>query len=140
MTPMCRVRPSSRARTAALRAFVPDARPGDWELVTAGQRVQVLKMTDARRGAMVGFGTELITSAGGSLTALLGASPGASTGVATMVDVLAAGFPARMAGWSTRLAEIAGDRSDVADLTARTDEARRILGLDQAGALGRDTA
>lgn len=131
---------TTAARTGSLRAFVPDARPEDWELVTAGQRVQVLKMTDGRRGAMVGFGTELVASAGGSLTALLGASPGASTAVATMVDVLAAGFPARMAGWSTRLAEIAGDRSDVADLTARTDEARRILGLDPAGTPGRDPA
>lgn len=131
---------TSRARTAALRVFVPGARPEDWELVTAGQRVQVLKMTDGRRGAMVGFGTELVASAGGSLTALLGASPGASTAVATMVDVLAAGFPTRMAGWSTRLAEIAGDRSDLADLTARTEEARRTLDLDPAGTPGRDPA
>ncbi|RBY89124.1 malate dehydrogenase (quinone) [Blastococcus sp. TBT05-19] len=124
---------TSRARTTALRTFVPTVDPGDWELVTAGQRVQVLKMTGARRGAMVGFGTELVSSAGGSLTALLGASPGASTAVATMVDVLAAGFPGRMAGWSARLAEIAGNRSDLADLTARTHMARRVLGLGPDG-------
>ncbi|SNR23827.1 malate dehydrogenase (quinone) [Blastococcus mobilis] len=72
---------TSRARLDALRAFVPAAEAGDWELITAGQRVQVLKMSGGpgrRRGAMVGFGTEVVTSAGGSLAALLGASPGAS--------------------------------------------------------------
>jgi hypothetical protein len=50
----------------------------------------------AGAGTMVGFGTELVTSAGGSLAALLGASPGASTAVATMLDVL----PDRMPQWA----------------------------------------
>ena len=139
---------TSRGRTAALRTFLPAARSEDWELVTAGQRVQVLKMSGGpgrRRGAMVGFGTEIVTSAGGSLAALLGASPGASTAAATMVDVLAASFPGRMPGWAPRLREIApsaatGGRPDLDDLTARTHEARRVLGLDQDGAPGKDTA
>jgi malate dehydrogenase (quinone) len=125
---------TSRARLAALRAFVPEARPEDWELVTAGQRVQVLKISGGR-GAMVGFGTEIVTSAGGTLAALLGASPGASTAASTMVDVLAAGFPDRMAQWSPRLREIAPSASDIArldpaELLARTAAARRVLGLD----------
>lgn len=140
---------TSRARLAALRVFVPQARPEDWELVTAGQRVQVLTMTEGpgrRRGAMVGFGTEIVTSAGGSLAALLGASPGASTAASTMVDVLAVSFPDRMAEWAPRLAEIAPSAADVAELDrgellARTAAARRILGLDPAvPAAGRETA
>jgi malate dehydrogenase (quinone) len=139
---------TSRGRTAALRTFLPAARSEDWELVTAGQRVQVLKMSGGpgrRRGAMVGFGTEIVTSADGSLAALLGASPGASTAAATMVDVLAASFPGRLPGWVPRLREIApsaatGGRPDLDDLTARTHEARRVLGLDQDGAPGKDTA
>ena len=135
---------TTSARTASLRTFLPTVRPEDWELVPAGQRVQVLK-TSGGRGAMVGFGTEIVTSAGGSLAALLGASPGASTAAATMVDVLAASFPERMADWAPRLHDIAptagaGDRPHPADLTARTDEARRILGLVPGGVPGEDHA
>lgn len=127
---------TSGGRLDALRTFVPEASAGDWELVPAGQRVQVLKMSGGR-GAMVGFGTEVVTSAGGSLAALLGASPGASTAAATMVDVLAASFPDRMAQWAPRLAEIAsssvgGDRPDPSELLARARAARRVLGLDGA--------
>jgi malate dehydrogenase (quinone) len=139
---------TSRARTAALRTFLPAVRPEDWELVTAGQRVQVLKYSAGpgrRRGAMVGFGTEIVTSGGGSLAALLGASPGASTAAATMVDVLATSFPGRMAEWAPRLRALVasaatGGPPDPADLTTRTDEARRILGLDPDGAPGKDSA
>ncbi|MGY1916466.1 malate dehydrogenase (quinone) [Blastococcus sp. SYSU DS0973] len=121
-------------RLDALRAFVPRVEADDWELVTAGQRVQVLKMSGGR-GAMVGFGTEVVTSAGGSLAALLGASPGASTAAATMVDVLAASFPGRMAAWAPRLQEIApsaagGEGPGPAGLLARARAARRVLGLD----------
>ncbi|TQN42721.1 malate dehydrogenase (quinone) [Blastococcus colisei] len=125
-----------RGRLDALRTFVPHLQADDWELVPAGQRVQVLKMSGGR-GAMVGFGTEVVTSAGGSLAALLGASPGASTAAATMVDVLAAGFPDRMAQWAPRLEEIApsaarAERPDPAELLARARAARRVLGLDGA--------
>ncbi|WRL66704.1 malate:quinone oxidoreductase [Blastococcus brunescens] len=98
--------------------------------------MQVLKLQGSR-GAMVGFGTEVLTSAGGSLAALLGASPGASTAAATMVDLLAAGFPDRVAGWAPRLHQIAptaagGTTPDPDDLAARTRAARRVLGLDPA--------
>jgi len=125
---------TAAARTAALAEFVPSVRAEDWELVTAGQRVQVLKTADGR-GTMVGFGTELLTSAGGSLAALLGASPGASTAAATMVDVLAASFPQRMAGWTPRLRELAPLPADVrswdaARLASTTAHARRVLHLD----------
>jgi malate dehydrogenase (quinone) len=127
------------ARTAALRAFVPAARDADWELITAGQRVQLLKRTDGR-GTMVGFGTEILTSAGGSLAALLGASPGASTAASTMVDVLAACFPERMPEWAPRLASVAPDTGalDRSDLAATVDRARAVLGLPPFAAVGPD--
>jgi malate dehydrogenase (quinone) len=84
---------------------------------------------------MVGFGTEIVTSGGGSLAALLGASPGASTAASVMVDVLGAAFPDRMPGWAPRLREIAPPaaevtRLDVAALADRASRARRVLGLD----------
>jgi malate dehydrogenase (quinone) len=121
---------TSGARLAALRAFVPGARAEDWELITAGQRVQLLKRTDGR-GTMVGFGTEILVSAGGSLAALLGASPGASTAAATMIDVLAASFPDRMAGWAPRLRSIAPPVEGMSegDLASAVDGARAALGL-----------
>ena len=122
---------SQGTRLAALGGFVSEVRGEDWDLVTAGQRVQVLKMSGGR-GAMVGFGTEIVTSAGGTLAALLGASPGASTAASAMVDVLAASFPGRMAEWTPRLREIAPPTGgpDGDHLPARAAAARRVLRLD----------
>lgn len=74
-------------RIEALREFVPHAHKSDWKLVTAGQRVQVIKK-DPEEGGILEFGTELVTSADGTVAALLGASPGASTAVAIMLDLL----------------------------------------------------
>ena len=85
-------------RLRTLRAFMPTAHPRDWELVTAGQRVQVIKR-DRDRGGVLEFGTELVTSADGSIAGLLGASPGASTAVATMLDLLGRCFPERAEDW-----------------------------------------
>ncbi len=57
-------------------------------MITAGQRVQVtIKDTEDSKGNLQ-FGTEVITSDDGTLAALLGASPGASTAVDIMFDVL----------------------------------------------------
>ncbi len=70
-----------------MRVFLPEAKDEDWEVITAGQRVQVIKDTDKSKGQLQ-FGTEVITSEDGSLAALLGASPGASTAVGIMFDVL----------------------------------------------------
>lgn len=79
-------------RMAELRKFYPQARSEDWELMIAGQRVQVIKK-DATLGGILQFGTELVASADGTIAALLGASPGASTSVTTMMDVLQKCFP-----------------------------------------------
>jgi malate dehydrogenase (quinone) len=78
---------SSRHRFATLQEFYPRANPADWRVEVAGQRVQIIK-PDPRRGGVLEFGTELITAADHSLVALLGASPGASTAVFIMLEVL----------------------------------------------------
>ncbi len=91
---------SDEERMAALRDYYPQANPADWKLAVAGQRVQVIKK-DKKEGGVLEFGTEVVTSADGSVAALLGASPGASTAVAIMVDLVQRCFPqqAQSAAW-----------------------------------------
>lgn len=98
---------SPEDRMRALRQYMPEAKQEDWELEIAGQRVQVIKK-DAKHGGKLEFGTELVTSGDGSLSALLGASPGASTAVSIMLDVLERCFPEQMKGasWQRRLQEL----------------------------------
>ncbi|MBP6180665.1 malate:quinone oxidoreductase [Flavobacterium sp.] len=81
------VRQSPKDRINALREYVPNARSKDWKLERAGQRVQVIKK-DEKEGGILEFGTEVITTADGSLSVLLGASPGASTAVSIMIDLM----------------------------------------------------
>ncbi|MFV5691872.1 malate:quinone oxidoreductase [Flavobacterium sp. LT1R49] len=81
------VRQSPKDRINALREYVPGARSKDWKLERAGQRVQVIKK-DEKEGGILEFGTEVITTADGSLSVLLGASPGASTAVSIMIDLI----------------------------------------------------
>jgi len=78
---------SREDRLEALKEYMPDAKMEDWVLETAGQRVQVIKKDD-KEGGKLEFGTEVINSADGTLAVLLGASPGASTAVAIMVELL----------------------------------------------------
>lgn len=91
-------------RVAALRNFFPDAKEEDWKLQDAGQRVQIIKRTKDGRGKLE-FGTEIVAAKDGTLAALLGASPGASTAVAAMLDVIERCFPERLesAEWQERL-------------------------------------
>jgi malate dehydrogenase (quinone) len=86
----------------ALRQFAPKAKQSDWRLITAGQRVQIMKR-DADGKPVIQFGTEVVSSADGSIAGLLGASPGASTAVPIMLDVLAKCFPDRIEGWKPEL-------------------------------------
>lgn len=83
---------STADRVEELRKFYPEAKMEDWKLEDAGQRVQVIK-NDKEKGAMLQFGTELVTSKDGSISALLGASPGASTAVSVMLNLLKKCFP-----------------------------------------------
>ena len=83
---------SREKQLEALRAYMPSARSEDWHMITAGQRVQVMKK-DPQKGGILQFGTEVITGAEGSIAGLLGASPGASTAVHAMLDVMQKCFP-----------------------------------------------
>jgi len=78
---------SREDRLEALKEYLPDAKMEDWVLETAGQRVQVIKK-DEKGGGKLEFGTEVINSADGTLAVLLGASPGASTAVSIMVQLI----------------------------------------------------
>ncbi|TFE00182.1 malate:quinone oxidoreductase [Jeotgalibacillus sp. R-1-5s-1] len=96
---------SKEKRMEALREFVPEANSEDWELVVAGQRVQVIKDTEAGKGTLQ-FGTEVISSEDGSIAALLGASPGASTSVSVMLEVLERCFPDHIGEWESKIKEM----------------------------------
>lgn len=89
-------------RVDQLRRFYPDASESDWELIHAGQRVQVMRPTPKKRGILQ-FGTEVIAAGDGSIAGLLGASPGASTATAIMVDIMKRCFPADYPSWQSHL-------------------------------------
>ena len=74
-------------RMGALREFLPQAVSSDWQLQNAGQRVQIIKNSENKWGKLE-FGTEIVAAKDGTLAALLGASPGASTSVQAMIDVI----------------------------------------------------
>ncbi|MGV9004590.1 malate:quinone oxidoreductase [Flavobacterium sp.] len=86
---------SQEDRIEALKEYFPNGKLEDWELLEAGQRVQIIKK-DEHEGGILEFGTEVITTTDGSLACLLGASPGASTAVAIMLQVLPKCFPDQM--------------------------------------------
>ncbi|MDX1342261.1 MAG: malate dehydrogenase (quinone) [Reinekea sp.] len=98
---------SHEDRVESLRNFFPDAQLDDWHLAIAGQRVQIIKK-DPKLGGKLEFGTEVITTQDGSLAALLGASPGASTAVDTMVGILETCFADRVSSeaWQAKLKEM----------------------------------
>jgi malate dehydrogenase (quinone) len=81
------LRLSAADRVEELRKFYPEAVASDWQLENAGQRVQVIK-NDPEKGAVLQFGTEIVTSKDGTIGALLGASPGASTAVSVMLNLI----------------------------------------------------
>ncbi|RLJ64260.1 malate dehydrogenase (quinone) [Lacinutrix venerupis] len=83
---------SHEDRMNDLRKFVKNAKSEDWEILVAGQRVQIIKKDDFERGKLQ-FGTEVVKSKDGSITCLLGASPGASTAVHVMLEVFETAFP-----------------------------------------------
>jgi malate dehydrogenase (quinone) len=93
-------------RFALLREYFPNARSEDWRLETAGQRVQIVKR-DPAHGGVLQFGTEVVSAADGSIVAMLGASPGASTAVAIMLEVLERCFTAKLKdGWRPKLLDM----------------------------------
>jgi malate dehydrogenase (quinone) len=93
------------AKVEALREYYPEAAGGNWELITAGQRVQIIKK-HPQKGGVLQFGTEVIASRDGSIGALLGASPGASTAVPIMIELLQKSFPKNFKGWQSKLKDM----------------------------------
>lgn len=83
---------SKEDRFGMLQKYYPEAKIEDWEVEIAGQRVQIIKK-DEKEGGVLKFGTEVVTDDTGSLAALLGASPGASTSVSIMLKLLEKAFP-----------------------------------------------
>lgn len=96
---------SKEQRIEELRDFIPNAKSEDWDIVVAGQRVQVIKDTAAGKGTLQ-FGTEVISAADGSIAALLGASPGASTAVSVMLEVMKKCFPQHLKAWEPKIKEM----------------------------------
>ncbi len=94
-----------KKKVDSLRTFMPTAKDSDWELLNAGPRAQVMKK-DPDKGGVLQFGTEVVTSEDGSIAGLLGASPGASTAVSIMLNVLKTCFPDQIDGWEPRLREL----------------------------------
>ncbi|MFT3714944.1 MAG: malate dehydrogenase (quinone) [Gordonia sp. (in: high G+C Gram-positive bacteria)] len=97
---------STRAdRVKTLSEFVPRATGGDWEMITAGQRVQVIRKNGPAKGSLE-FGTAVVAAGDGTIAGLLGASPGASTAVPAMLSVLEQCFGQRWDGWKPKLTEM----------------------------------
>jgi malate dehydrogenase (quinone) len=92
-------------RFASLLEYFPNAKQSDWHLAVAGQRVQVI-MPDKEKGGVLQFGTQVVSSADGSIVAVLGASPGASVAVAMLIDVIERCFKRELPGWRPRLQEM----------------------------------
>ncbi len=95
---------SRAAQIATLADFMPRADGGDWEMITAGQRVQVIRKTGG--GGSLEFGTAVIAADDGTIAGLLGASPGASTAVPAMLSVLEQCFPQQYKAWTPKLTEM----------------------------------
>ncbi|MGG4043713.1 malate dehydrogenase (quinone) [Paenibacillus favisporus] len=97
---------SKEKRMEELREFIPNAKSEDWDMLVAGQRVQVIKDTEAGGKGTLQFGTEVVTASDGSIAALLGASPGASTAVSVMLEVIEKCFPQHAKAWEPKIREM----------------------------------
>ena len=130
------LRQSPDERHAALQEFMPTAKASDWSLSVAGQRVQIIKRSP--EGGKLQLGTEVVAAADGSLAALLGASPGASTAVTIMLEVLERCFAERLSSpaWRERLQQLlpsygsdpAGDASVLQSMRARSNAELGLTG------------
>jgi malate dehydrogenase (quinone) len=118
---------------AELQRFFPRADEKDWYRITAGQRVQVIKR-DPKKIGVLQFGTEIVSSADGSIAGLLGASPGASTAVPIMLGLIERCFPDRLDAWTDRIRQmvpsygssLSQDKALATETVART---ARALGI-----------
>ncbi|WP_434968984.1 malate dehydrogenase (quinone) [Microbacterium sp. bgisy207] len=115
---------NKKRKVDSLRTFMPTAKDEDWILLNAGQRAQVMKK-DPEKGGVLQFGTEVVSSADGTIAGLLGASPGASTAVAIMLTLLKSSFPDRIGEWESTLRELIPSYGG--HLNGDPDAARRSL-------------
>ena len=122
-------------RIDSLRNFLPSVNSNDWNLSIAGQRVQIIKNT--KEGGILKMGTEVVSSSDGSLAVLLGASPGASTAVSIMLEVLQKCWADKMSSepWKNKLKQLLPTfgknlRKDVSSFIAIRDRNDSILGLE----------
>jgi malate dehydrogenase (quinone) len=134
---------SETDRVETLREFMPSAQGKDFELVTAGQRVQVIRRKG--RGGVLEFGTAVINAGDGTIAGLLGASPGASTAVPAMLDVLKRCFSDRYSSWEPTLKDMVPSLgTKLAENPRLFDEiwshTTRVLQLDTTSATGRQVA
>ncbi|HLT55639.1 MAG TPA: malate:quinone oxidoreductase [Bacillota bacterium] len=126
---------SKEQRMEELREVIPTAKSEDWDIVVAGQRVQIISDNGALK-----FGTEVISARDGSIAALLGASPGASTAVSIMLEVIEKCFPQYVNEWEPKIKEMVPSYG--MSLTANPELAQEIetdavatLGLKDARTL-----
>jgi malate dehydrogenase (quinone) len=120
---------SQKSRIKSLQEYFPTAKAEDWHLAKAGQRVQIIKNCD-KKGGKLEFGTEIVTAKDGSLAALLGASPGASTSAQAMIAIIERCFSDRMqtAEWKNKMKDMVpsygqsliSDASLLASIRSRT--------------------
>jgi malate dehydrogenase (quinone) len=122
-------------RISALQEYVPTATLSEWELKEAGQRVQVIK-EDKDKGGVLEFGTEVVVAEDGTVAALLGASPGASTAAHIMMSMLPRIFKkeSQTDAWQAKLREMAPSldknlSTDQEAVEATRSRTNRILGL-----------
>lgn len=127
---------SDEDRFDALRQYYPQANPADWRLWKAGQRVQIIKR-DPKKGGVLRLGTEIVRDKDGSIAALLGASPGASTAAPIMLRLLEGVFPQQVASaaWQMKLKEIIPSWGTALNGNVEATEqalsyTSRVLGLD----------
>ncbi|MFB6348986.1 malate dehydrogenase (quinone) [Moraxella sp. ZJ142] len=125
---------SDSERLKELQKYYPNAKLEDWQAVQGGQRVQIIKKLP-NEPAKLQFGTEIFASQDGTVTALLGASPGASTSPHILLNLLEKAFPEQVAGkWQPKLQQIIPSYGkDLSQDAALLDQVRRdtsrVLGL-----------
>lgn len=126
---------SDADRFNELKKYYPNAKAEDWHLSQGGQRVQIIKK-EKDMPAKLQFGTEIFVSPDKSVTALLGASPGASTSPYIMLSLLEKAFPEKVQdNWRPKLHEIIRSyqqdlRQDAVLLDQTRHYTSQILGLN----------
>lgn len=120
-------------KMGTLREFFKDAKTEDWDEAVAGQRVQIIKK-DEKEGGVLQFGTEIVSSADGTIAALLGASPGASTAVKIMLDLIEKCFPENVKEWKSNIQSMIpsykNENTDIDYIRKSRKRTAELLGLD----------